>query len=90
MSCEQCFRASVGPGYECCRASLRETRVDAEHPAPKRTRHVAYGDAVEVDGLRGTVRPLELEPAEAAKRVLSSERVSDNSHRATAADGRIV
>jgi hypothetical protein len=68
-----------------------ETVADGEHAPHKRARqqeqtammqHTAaafadYGSVVEVDGLRGVLAPLELEPAEAAVSVIALERVAD-------------
>ena len=51
---------------------------------------VAYGSVVEVDGVRGVLAPLELEPAAAAVSVLTLERVADNLFLATVADGSVL
>ena len=49
-----------------------------------------YGSFVEVDGLRGVVRPLELEPAAAAASVIDLQRVDVNLYRVTLADDSVV
>ena len=81
-----------------------ETVADSEHAPQKRARqqeqtpmmqHTAaafadYGSVVEVNGLRGVLAPLELEPAEAAVSVIALERVADNLFLATVADDRVL